>query len=157
MRPSEAKPKGSKGQTVKGTMPALRDLFREKEETRNPQGDCIITVTAAERNQAAAAVLLARANKGRHFLLSLQKHQAMGLARASERPASVRCNNRHLVLPRHGIYTPCTSNTMVTQGSPDGTTTSLLLMVVDTRPIHLQHPTTKGANPFWVFLGSLGI
>jgi hypothetical protein len=48
---------------------------------------------------------------------------------------------------------------MATQGGPDGTTPSLL-MVVDTRPIRLQQPispTTKGANPFWVILGSLGI
>jgi hypothetical protein len=40
MRPSEAKPKGSKlkSQTEKGTMSALRGLFGEKEETRNPRG-----------------------------------------------------------------------------------------------------------------------
>jgi hypothetical protein len=38
MRLSEAKPKGSKSQTEKGTMSVLRGLFGEREETRDPRG-----------------------------------------------------------------------------------------------------------------------
>jgi hypothetical protein len=82
----------------------------------------------------------------KHFLLPvfLSTHQAI---RIDGRKRETSLNNRHPILPRHGIYTPCTSNTMATQGSPDGTTTSLLLMVVDTRPIRLQQPIAhRGSN-----------
>src|SRR6266849_4483621 len=57
---------------------------------------------------------------------------------ASERPASVRCSNRQSVLPLHGACSPCTNNTMTAHGSRDGTTPSLLLMVVDICLIRLQ-------------------
>jgi hypothetical protein len=55
---------------------------------RNPEhkGIVSITVTAAERNQAAAVVLLARENKGRHFLPCFpfpQRRQAMGMVRVA--------------------------------------------------------------------------
>src|SRR5580698_1120326 len=59
---------------------------------------------------------------------------------ANERPASVRCNIRHSVLPQHGVLVcpPCMSNTMAVHGSRGGTTLSLHLIVVDTCPIRLQ-------------------
>jgi hypothetical protein len=55
----------------------------------------------------------------------------VGQESASGRPASVRCNNRHSVLPRHGIFSRHTSNTLAAHESQDGTTRSLLLMVVE--------------------------
>ena len=66
----------------------------------------------------------------------------VGQESVSERPASARCNNRHSVLPRHGVCPLYTSNIMAAHGSPDGTTPYLLLrlMVVDTCPIRLQQP-----------------
>ena len=36
----------------------------------------------------------------------------VGQESASERPASARCNDRHSVLPRHGVCPLCTSNIM---------------------------------------------
>jgi hypothetical protein len=120
------------------------------EHSRNP-GGLFPFVCPCQKYCSRRLTSLGRGHSKIHFLLSLPilpKHQAMGLATASERPASVRYNNHHSALPRHGIYTPCTSNTMATRGlgrSPDGTTTSLL-MVVDTRPIRLQHIAHRESN-----------
>jgi hypothetical protein len=63
--------------------------------------------------------------------------QLSGEESTRERPASVRCDNRHSVLPRQKICPPCRSNTVAAHGSSDGTTPSLLLMLVDTCTIRL--------------------
>src|SRR5258708_3752399 len=71
---------------------------------------------------------------------------------ASERPASVTYNSRHLVLPWHGVCPPPTSNATADHGNPDVVTLSLPLMV-DTCPIRLQWfivhrgPNSEGTKP----------